>query len=389
LSIGVTAAVAGLFLIRKHSYGRQLIFLLIASCLLWSVAALGYSRYGLYDEVLAGLVIVVIVAVLARQPERWRKIPALVLMLALIVQSLVAGLYLLHHEWGGRPTIVQDPADYFREARLFLRDRSLPKFLTAQQRQTFETTPVWVESSVKSTGFEVLLNPEVPTISINHPEYFFTRESRKHFIDAVEQLKSPVMFSLCFAGELEAAKQTVALRGLETGTITPIDFPFFSNNRRVGMMLLEIRRPDEPDARSRFVSSWMNAAFPDSDYREQISALNAPPSLRAGEKVVLQFRVKNLGDSTWPAVGNKEGRFQVNIGNRWLKTATNDVNGLDGRTGMPADLLPGAEVELALAVTAPSEPGDYALEIDMVHEGVTWFYERGAKPLRLNVRVER
>jgi hypothetical protein len=56
---------------------------------------------------------------------------------------------------------------------------------------------------------------------------------------------------------------------------------------------------------------------------------------------------------------------------------------------MPADLQPGQEVELALSVKAPGEPGDYTLEIDMVHEGVTWFYERGAKPLRLNVRVER
>jgi len=65
------------------------------------------------------------------------------------------------------------------------------------------------------------------------------------------------------------------------------------------------------------------------------------------------------------------------------------VNGLDGRTGMPADLAPGGQVDLALAVNAPQEPGTYALEIDMVHEGVTWFYERGARPLRLEVRVER
>ena len=56
---------------------------------------------------------------------------------------------------------------------------------------------------------------------------------------------------------------------------------------------------------------------------------------------------------------------------------------------MPADLLPGSEVELPLTVKAPEEPGDYVFEIDMVHEGVTWFYERGATPLRLMVRVER
>ena len=168
-----------------------------------------------------------------------------------------------------------------------------------------------------------------------------------------------------------------------------MDIPFFSNQDRIGMMLIEFRRPEEAVARSKFVSSWMNAAFPDSDYREQITALNPPVSMRAGEKLVLRFRVKNLGYSTWPAVGNAEGRFQVNIGNRWIRTGSKQVNELDGRTGMPADLQPGTEVELPLTVKAPAEPGDYLLEIDMVHEGVTWFFERGATPLRLNVRVER
>ena len=50
---------------------------------------------------------------------------------------------------------------------------------------------------------------------------------------------------------------------------------------------------------------------------------------------------------------------------------------------------PGNEVEIPLTVKAPGQRGDYLLEIDMVHEGVTWFYERGATPLRLTVRVER
>ena len=153
------------------------------------------------------------------------------------------------------------------------------------------------------------------------------------------------------------------------------------------MMLIEIRRPEAAEARAKFASSWLNAAFPDADYRAEITALNAPAVMLAGQNLPLRFRVKNLGESDWPAVGNKEGRFQVNIGNRWLKSGT-AINGFEARTGMPADLQPGQEVELILNVSAPNQPGDYTLEIDMVHEGVTWFYERGAKPLHLSVRVE-
>lgn len=391
LSIGVVAAVLGVIFAGKNTYLRQLCFILFASSLLWSVAALGYSRYGLYDEVFAGLTALAVTTVLLKDGARtaWKRIPAFAFLLALMVQATLACDYVLRHEWGGRTTFIANPSPYLQEARMFLRDRSLPQFLPPEQRNALAAVPVWVETSVKSSGIEVLLNPKLPMISINHPEYFFTRESRRQFIGTVEHLNSPVMFSLCIAEELESAKQSVTLRGLEVGSVTPLDIPFFSNQDRVGMMLIEIRRPEEAEARSKFVSSWMNAAFPDSDYREEITALNAPAVMRAGEKVVLRFRVKNLGYSTWPAVGNKEGRFQVNIGNRWIRKATNEVNGLDGRTGMPADLLPGSEVELPLTVKAPEQAGDYVLEIDMVHEGVTWFYERGATALRLNVRVER
>ena len=154
------------------------------------------------------------------------------------------------------------------------------------------------------------------------------------------------------------------------------------------MMLIEVLRPQTPEARSKFESSWMNAAFPDSDYREQITALDAPAVMHPARKVTIRFKVKNLGHSTWPAVGNKEGRYQVNIGDRWLDAGGKvEINGADGRSVMKGDLAPGAEMELQMAVTAPRNPGEYTLEIDMVHEEVTWFYERGATPLHLRVHV--
>ena len=46
------------------------------------------------------------------------------------------------------------------------------------------------------------------------------------------------------------------------------------------------------------------------------------------------------------------------------------------------------ETDMKMTVKAPQKPGDYILEIDMVHEGVTWFKERGAQPLSLQVRVQ-
>ena len=52
------------------------------------------------------------------------------------------------------------------------------------------------------------------------------------------------MYSLCIAEELQEAKQAITLRGLEVGRVTPIAVPFFSNQERIGMMLIEIRQPE-------------------------------------------------------------------------------------------------------------------------------------------------
>jgi hypothetical protein len=50
-------------------------------------------------------------------------------------------------------------------------------------------------------------------------------------------------------------------------------------------------------------------------------------------------------------------------------------------------LAPNDFMELPLTIRAPATPGAYALEIDLVQEGVAWFSTRGSMPLRLAVLV--
>jgi hypothetical protein len=88
---------------------------------------------------------------------------------------------------------------------------------------------------------------------------------------------------------------------------------------------------------------------------------------------------------TWNAVGTKDFRYQINVGNRWIRNGTILE---DSRAVLGADLPPGGQTDIKLTVNAPVTPGDFILEIDMVHEGVTWFKERGARPLLLTVRVQ-
>ncbi len=59
----------------------------------------------------------------------------------------------------------------------------------------------------------------------------------------------------------------------------------------------------------------------------------------------------------------------------------------NARSPLPGHLQPGTDTIVPLAVTAPAEAGDYVLEIDLVHEGITWFADRGARTATVALTV--
>jgi hypothetical protein len=385
LSLGFVVALVGLLLKRA----RTLSLVFLGGALLWSAGGMGYSRYGLYLEVLAGLVVVAVAAALwkERASASWKPAVASVLFVALAAQAAVACYYLKGHEWSMRPTALSDWASYRHEARFILRDRRLAPFLGAAEREALGRARLWAEACPKSAGFEAMLDPRAPMLGVRHHEYFSTRESVRRF--AREAVRAPEAFSLCLPEDVPAARELAKARGLEFVGAEALQLPFFSSRGRIGMMLVEISRPADPAALAQFEQSWMKFPFPDYDYRAEITTDSEPAPMRAGERREMAFEVRNLGGAAWPARGDEQGRYQVNIGDRWLEAGTERVvNDLDARTALAADLPPAASVTLTLAVTAPPAPGDYVLEIDMVHEGLTFFREKGSTPLRLPVRVE-
>jgi hypothetical protein len=387
MSLGFLAALAGLVIVWRRKQAWHICLILAASSLLWSVAGLGYSRYGLYQETFAGIATVVLAAALWQSSKSKLSIGmigAVCLGVVLLAQTGLGFSYFLNREWGARTTLLKAPDLYAREMKFVLRDRSLSSFFDDRQRASLNQVGAWLETCPQSTGFEVLIKPHAPIIAVRQPEYFFTRESWRQFVRSVDSASDRKLFSLCLNDDAGKAKQVIAERGLEIGELTQIQLPFYSPFDRIGMTLIEVRRPQDPEALRQFESSWMKGAFPASDYREEIVALDPPTALRAGEKREIHFKVKNLGESTWPAVGTKDFRYQINMGDRWITAGTKIE---DNRAVLSGDLGPGGETQMTLTVNAPGTPGDYTLEIDMVHEGVTWFSERGARPLRIGVRV--
>lgn len=130
-----------------------------------------------------------------------------------------------------------------------------------------------------------------------------------------------------------------------------------------------------------------SAPLPDGAYKAQITPVNPPQTLKAGEQASLTVKVKNIGNGTWPAQGQGP-KYKVDLGNHWLDKKGAEVVGDDGRAPLPHDLKAGEEVELILKVKVPKTPGDYDLELDMVHEDVTWFKNHKSPTTKVSIKVQ-
>jgi hypothetical protein len=130
-----------------------------------------------------------------------------------------------------------------------------------------------------------------------------------------------------------------------------------------------------------------NLPLPDAAFRAELSIIDAPPALTAGEQVTIRVRVRNTSGIIWPALGRSDNQFRVRLGNHWLDTDEITVINDDGRSPLPYDLAPGAEVEIPLTITAPAASGEYFLEVDMVQEGVSWFDSESSHAARVRVSI--
>ncbi len=129
-------------------------------------------------------------------------------------------------------------------------------------------------------------------------------------------------------------------------------------------------------------------ALPDEGFKGKISVENAPATLKMNTSMNIKVKLKNTGSHVWPAKGQADGKFKINVTYRWLDK-DNRVAIPDGiRTSLPHDVNPNEETTLEAKVAAPSQTGDFILELSMVQEGVAWFQERGNETTKIPVKIE-
>jgi hypothetical protein len=124
-----------------------------------------------------------------------------------------------------------------------------------------------------------------------------------------------------------------------------------------------------------------------ADYLVRWGDHATPQRMVAGDTVAVAVSVQNSGSLTWPAGGANP----VRLGYHWY-----DQNGqvvplppeADHRSSLPSNAPFAARVNWADALlTAPTTPGHYTLRWDLVHEGISWFADRGSPVLAVPVSV--
>ncbi|MFN7978002.1 MAG: class I SAM-dependent methyltransferase [Vicinamibacterales bacterium] len=107
-------------------------------------------------------------------------------------------------------------------------------------------------------------------------------------------------------------------------------------------------------------------------YRARLDAV--PHATASPGRAAFRITVTNTGSVAWPAGAS------INLGTRWLDAAGASAAPDGPRLPVPLPLVPGASASLDLDTPWPDAPEAVTLELDVVHEGVTWFAWQGSPP---------
>ncbi|MHB1651897.1 MAG: hypothetical protein ACYCVD_05380 [Desulfitobacteriaceae bacterium] len=377
LGLGVVAVVFSRLGRKKTEDLKFITFQFLLSSILWSVTT-GYIRYGIFLEILAGIIIVLVVrSLISSFQYQWLyRALAIILISGLQLQIVYAIFCTFNWEWSMRPTVLSNPYMYFNSLKNMGNDYSLKSYLSRSDQLHLDNVGAWLETSPLTNGLEVQLKEGVPFANLGG---YFSKSAPREKIDKFITMYGQNMYTLCKPENVTDVTKLIQMFNLSIENVQAIDIPYFSQETVFKMSLIKIGPATSQLQSSYGIPLSMNA------FNALIQPLDSiPTKATVGEQIKLRFKVTNLSGVNWPMAG----KYPVRVGNRW-----SDMNGKviindDGRADMFGDLKPGGDMELSLNVKAPSVPGNYILNIDMVQEGVAWFADKGSKPFTVPIKIE-
>ena len=179
--------------------------------------------------------------------------------------------------------------------------------------------------------------------------------------------------------EMNKARAMAAELGIDRLCWEITDHPEDSFSRRFA--------PGTPDYERIKFEIWDNSglgnAIPGATPRAEINVHTVLPDLpfvtRRSSPVSLTAHVRNLSSRPFRAQSDLgDGRRVVRLGAQLVDGNGNLINRDHARAWLPVDLGPGRSADIKIDITAPEQPGRYALKFDLVSEGVDWFESCGS-----------
>jgi len=120
--------------------------------------------------------------------------------------------------------------------------------------------------------------------------------------------------------------------------------------------------------------------------RAQIDVDDAVIALPPGGTATLLVHLRNTGDTLWLSCEHPQGGY-VTLGCQLLDAEKRRITRDYQRCSLSADVPPGEERSLTIEVTAPADPGNYLIKLDMVNENMCWFEEVGSSAVTFALTV--
>ena len=124
-------------------------------------------------------------------------------------------------------------------------------------------------------------------------------------------------------------------------------------------------------------------------WKARFLSVDCPTTARDGELLLAQATVMNTGELAWPRPSTTNHRWPLlNLANHLLDARGEMLEFDRDRIGIPRLVRPGETVTFIFTLRAPSTPGAYLFEWDMVSEGECWFAACGGDVARTKLAVE-
>ena len=135
--------------------------------------------------------------------------------------------------------------------------------------------------------------------------------------------------------------------------------------------------PGMPQPETETVPETVTETVPDATgaaYRVQWLQGQLPRPLAAGQTVTFPITVRNTSLRPW----THSGSHPVRLGYRFYQNRQEVVLRPDQqiRSALPRTVQPNETIAFDARVKLPDQPGNYTLQLDLVHEGVTWFADQ-------------